>query len=762
MFPGAALSSRTVTAIFFASGATSLVYQVIWVRWLGLIFGNTTASITIVLAAFMGGLAMGSALAGRRLAKVSRPLRAYAICEAGIGAFAVVFPLLLRMVDGVYAGLVGEEVSSTTTLVVKSVLAFALLCIPTALMGATLPLLTEHFRRYPDNGMSWKIGVLYGANTLGAAFGVLFAGFVAIELLGVLWTTLCAAMCNGVIAWIASTRSSTAVTDGGQPSPAPIVSTEARVVTTLLAATGALALAGEILWTRTLSTFLGTSTYAFSTIVCTYLVGVGAGSWIMSLFVSRFRDPRLVLIVVVMLAGCWQFGAQTLFRTLWMFDLDRGVPLPIPTILGFYLGFATLLVPLAFLSGACFPLATRILAPSGSNADGELVSRAYAASTWGSVIGSFIAGFVLAPMLDFEPALQMVAVGYLVVAALAALIFRRWIERRPTGLVVVTAVLAALGLVRSLFAPGFVEQVKASRPDAPVLMHRPGLQGVTSVIKIDDTPSLFVNHHGMTVKVTDTKNMAHVPMLLHESPASTLVICFGMGTTYRSALSHGGDVTVVELVQGVVDAFPFFYDDAPRVLENPRGRIIVSDGRHVLQSTDQQFDVITIDPPPPIDGEGVNNLYSQDFAELARSRLKEGGLFAHWIPVPGSRAGVDDRQSFEMLVETFRSVFPHVYALMGHNRIGLHLIGSMTPIDTTPDVIGRRLEARPAARQDLNELTTLSPGFFSSGQHLPAPTPDVLITTDDRPLLEYYLWRSLTNGIQKVLPGHLWAGTTPE
>jgi len=375
------LPGRAVTAVFFASGATSLVYQVIWVRWLGLVFGNTTASITVVLAAFMGGLALGSSFAGRRVRDVSRPLRVYAACEAGIGAFAVAFPLLLRVIDAVYSTIVGDDVNSTSTLAIKSVLAFLLLCVPTALMGATLPLLTEHFKRHPVEGDAWRIGILYGANTIGAAFGVVFAGFVAIELLGVLWTTLAAAACNFLIAWLASRRSPSEVQSAeGLTTSAPVTTSEARVVTAALAATGGLALAGEILWTRTLSTFLGTSTYAFSTIVCTYLVGVGAGSSIMSMFVTRLRQPLRVLLIVIVSAGLWQFAALWLFRSLWMFDLERGVPLPVPIILG------ALLLPLALLSGACFPLATQILARTGQDADGALVSRAYTANTWGSVV----------------------------------------------------------------------------------------------------------------------------------------------------------------------------------------------------------------------------------------------------------------------------------------------------------------------------------------------------------------------------------------
>jgi hypothetical protein len=303
----------------------------------------------------------------------------------------------------------------------------------------------------------------------------------------------------------------------------------------------------------------------------------------------------------------------------------------------------------------------------------------------------------------------------------------------------------------------FREQAKLAFPQYPVLMHEPGLQGVTTVIDLRGEASLFVNHHGMTVKVSDTKNMADLPMLLHDDPQVALVICFGMGTTYRSALSHGrGSVTVVELVGGDVDAFPFFDKDAAQVLANPKGRIGVTDGRHFLKSTRQQFDIITIDPPPPIDGEGVNHLYSRDFIELARSKLKPGGAFAHWIPYPGTQAGVDDQQTFQMLIATVHAVFPHVYALKGMNKIGLHVVGSDVPLDASESSIVRRLGERPGVLVDMNELDSQPTSFFAGGTSLTTVPAGALILTDDRPYPEFYLLRNISNAAPKVLSGHLW------
>jgi spermidine synthase len=252
---------------------------------------------------------------------------------------------------------------------------------------------------------------------------------------------------------------------------------------------------------------------------------------------------------------------------------------------------------------------------------------------------------------------------------------------------------------------------------------------------------LLINGRGMTRKITDTKMMAHVPMLLHPKPEKTLVICFGMGTTYRSAIAYEGHVTVVELVQEVYDAFDFFYGDAQRVRDYQKGNMITNDGRIFLKLTQEMYDIITIDPPPPIDGAGVNNLYSQDFAELAKSRLAPGGIMAHWIPFPGSKAGVDDRRTFFMLVYTFARVFPYTYAVPGWHNVGLHIIGSLQPLKIDTESIGLRMK-KPSVLKDIREWDPVTSAYFGRLRLL--KMPDILppAVTDDRPLLEFNLLRT--------------------
>lgn len=760
------IRSRAIYAVFFCSGASALVYQVLWARRLSLAFGSTTASNAVVLGAFMAGLALGSRVVGRRLPAIARPLRAYALVELGIGVFAVTFPLWSRLAELAFAAVVTPDTPSTFALGVRAVLSFALLLAPTVLMGATLPLLTEFFRRHPRASRGWKVGALYAANTFGAAVGVAVTALVLIELVGMLATTVAAALLNAAIAAFAWRLSRGETATAGEPIATATVASstmlgQARFAIAVLAVTGALALGAEVLWMRTLQTFLGTSTYAFSTIVFVFLVGIAAGSAVVSRFVDRVRDATGVLLALVAGMGCWIAVAVALFQVLaGGADVARGQPLSLLTIFGLYARVGLLLLPLAFASGACFPLATRVIEPTERDAHGALIARAYAWNTWGAVAGSLGAGFVIAPLLDYFGALHVLTFCYLAGAAGLALvqtIGHAEHRRRRAGLAVGCL---ALGVALGAWLhsrPSYAERV-AARQGREVVMHRPGVQAVTTVVRkpgVALASSLFVNGQGMTVKVTDTKMMAHFPLLLHPDPQDTLVICFGMGTTFRSALSYGGKVTVVEIVEGVADAFPHFYADAATVLANPRGRIVIDDGRTFLTTTEQRFDVITLDPPPPIDGAGVNNLYSRDFAELARSRLKPHGIVAHWIPFVGKGAGVDDQRTFEMLVQTFAGAFSHVYALVGINGVGLHLIGSLEPLDTSVATIERRLATADVAA-DLREFQAVPAEYFGGIAEIAASNEDELIITDDLPLLEFYLVRTALTGGKKTLTHHLW------
>lgn len=748
-----------VYTLFTASGAAGLIYQVIWARWLGLVFGNTTVSVSIVLSSFMIGLALGSWLIGRRLHLTGDPMRMYAYLELGIGAFAICFPILTEAVECLFMVIVNADSPAVVSLGVRAILAFSLLSVPTTCMGATLPLLTDYFRRNPLPGRSWKVGMLYAANTLGAALGTVLAGFFLIELIGVTATTRVAAVLNITVALIGF-KYSGKQTVLHAPATASYLSLDGpgKIALAVLTASGAAALASEVLWTRALETIVGNSTYAFSMILVVYLTGIALGSWIMALFVSRIKKTAFWLVSMQAGMGLWTLAAVS------MVDLIRasifdGSPHVI-TVFAYLLNCIKamcLIAPLALLSGACFPLATRIIEPDSDDARGSLIARAYAWNTIGAVFGSAMAGFAIAPVMDFFQSLHFLSVLYGLIALIAYLALNRHQcgipVKNPAAMAycVLLALLIFTGAYRVAGDSHFVGHFHNRYPDRQVVYHKPGLQGITTVVKNRDEKlanRLLVNGMGMTTKITDTKMMAHLPMLVHPQPEDTLVICFGMGTTFRSAISHKGTVTAVELIEEVYEAFPFFYDDADRVLNYSRGKLITNDGRNFLKLTRQQFDVITIDPPPPIDAAGVTNLYSKDFLELARSRLKDGGIMAHWIPLPERSAGVDDWYSFNMLLATFKEVNPFCYILPAWNNVGVHVLGSSRPIEFAPERLKEKL-AIPSVSKDISEWDTIPPDYFNKLTAIDLSRYRGLIVTDDRPFLEFNLLRYFKDGTKK-------------
>jgi spermidine synthase len=756
-------SRRAILLLFTLSGGAGLVYQVIWARQLGLVFGNTTTSISIVLGAFMAGLGLGAAVAGRVVARLRDPMRWYALFEGGIGAYALAFAPLVRGAESLYPAFFSETTGIATLTAVRVAAAFALLLVPTTLMGATLPLVTEYLHRLAIARSDWNAGRLYGANTFGAALGSFAAGFVLIEWIGIAATTRIAAGLNfavmAIALWLAARAGAHArAARSAAAGPAPRAGRAGLAILAVFAGSGALALAGEVVWTRALTLLLGSSTYAFSAILIVYLVGIALGSWALSGRVRALADPAGLLPVLVLGIAIWHVAAVGVVPWLYrLHDLLFAESLlralgALLAIGSFGAAVLTLILPPALLSGALFPLITRLV--GGVEGDrGEPVARAYLWNTLGSIGGSLLAGFVLAPLWLHFHAIQVLAL-FAAGLALGALGAVGWRERPARaalvgGLALATGAASALGLSRPDL---FVALVAERRPEFRVLHHESGLQGITSVLVNPELPnrsaSLLVDGTGMTAKLFATKAMAHLPLIAHGDAEQTLVVCLGMGTTFRSALAHGGHVEVVELVPGVMDAMRFFYADADAVAANDRGRVIVNDGRNHLLLTRRRYDVITVDPPPPIERAGVNHLYSSEFLALVREHLAEGGVAAHWVPRSVPRGGVREDDTLRMLIATFLDAFPHVRLLRSADGIGVHMLGSEQPITLDAGRVAAALGDEAVAR-DLREFPWAQPSPADLVAEIPVLRADyegAPRLSDDRPLLEFHLLRDLAAG----------------
>jgi predicted membrane-bound spermidine synthase len=726
---------RVLFVLFFASGFCGLLYQVVWVRLAFASFGIVTPVLSVVISVFMLGLAVGSWLGGsvaNRLASTRfSAAYLYAAVELGIGVGAFVVPALFQA-GARWLSNLGEADSTTYLTASGVVIAVAILpwCV---FMGATYPAMMG-FVRERESDASRSFSFLYLANVMGATFGALVTAVVLVEVLGFRHTLWVAGCTNAAIAvagcWLArgavkqpaaGDEDSPARSEAARPAPTvtdgPITDGAPRQVPwahTMLFATGLISLAMEVVWTRTFTPILGTQVYSFAALLVVYLVATWFGSQWYRRDIRRDRvlgTGQLLAIATVVAFLPVLMNDPRLFHGTRTRMLVMGASLfPLCAVLGY-------LTPrLVDLTGAGHP---------------RLAGRAYALNVLGCIIGPLLASYVLLPWLGAKLSLILLA------APLAVFAWRYRRETAPAWRLGVptSALLAVIALLACVTheAPSTGEDRSEVRRDyaATVISTGEGMHR-----------RLLVNGVGITELTPITKYIAHLPLgSLEHQPQSGLVICFGMGTTYRSLLAWGIDTTAVELVPSVRDAFGYYHADATEVMANPLGRVVIDDGRRFLDRTDEKWDVIVIDPPPPIEAAGSSLLYSREFHEAVRRHLKPGGIFQSWSPVT-------EPTIEQAIARSLCEVFPYVRLYDSVEGWGRHYLASMTDwrTPTAAEFVARLPEH---ARADLAEWNSdpLADARKMLGAEVPAATmlnadPSITIT-DDRPLNEYYLLRRL-------------------
>lgn len=709
-----------------------------------LIFGSTTHSVVAVVSAFMAGLAIGSYSAPKVFKRHTHLLRLYGLLELGIGMSALLTLFLFPVVSHVYTFIYQVGVGPQLLLVSKFILTFVVLLPATTFMGATLPLLvavvTGGLRRVPSRTVS----ILYAVNTLGAFVGVLVTGFVLIETLGLMKTLILAASINILIGfciflfqrWKLLHKNTKVIrddslSDSTQNITVSYTSDRVKLALFIFTFSGMLSMAYEIAWMRQLTPITGTYIYAFSFILALILLGIAIGSFI-ARFADRIARPLTLMSMCQLGIGLGAFGSVVASSSL--------------------VNFSTLstqllvLLPATISMGIVFPIITNLAKYQDMS---QFVGTSYALNTIGSMVGPFLAAFLLLPKLGATNTILFLSVINLLFAILLA--YREQQQRYRTvqssimilsaSIIVVIAMLASgrngllreksLALHLAKFAKGGYAYFYKEDETAAVL----GYKNSTG-----SDYGLLVDGVGMSVLVDETKLMAHLPLLLHPNPKDILVIAFGMGTTFRSALTHNVNVDAVELVPSVPDAFPIFFSDAALVRSNPKGHVIINDGRNYIRMTNKMYDVITIDPPPPVNSAGTTVLYSREFYEQSLRKLNNGGIVFQWF-FYGTR--VDD---FQMLIKSFINVFPYVAVFKSPRGIGIYALGSNKPIVVDKDHFAEVLQKTPAVMKDLNEW-----GYWNADNlvSLYAGDKEVLKkfagnanpVTDDHPRTEYFFLR---------------------
>lgn len=650
---------------FVASGAASLVDQVVWLRYLGLIFGNTTWAAATLLAVFLGGLGLGALLIGRFGDRLRRPLVAYAVFEVAIALLAVASPQLLGWIDHAYVAVYRAWGNQPWLFAAgRAALAAAFLLPPTLLMGATLPLVLRG--ALPARARVGRAtALLYGANTAGAVAGTALSGFVLVPTIGLRAALLVAAALNLLAALGALAVSREVPAAAPDPAAAPPPRRRQSWLLALFFAMGATSLAYEVLWTRALVFYLGSSVYAFSLMLLLVLLGIALGSLLVAPWADRLRAPLLALAVVELALAGWAPVQVLLFGRL--NDMLAGAATALSP--GSFLGVAAaqllavlpLLLPPTILMGMSFPLAVRAL-HSDPRLLGSDVGRVYGWNTLGSVCGSLAAGFALIPALGTQRALIAVAVAN----ALLALALAWRLPSRP--LRVAAAAAPALLLLAALLLPRDLVILAAGmfRHDQPGdLVHfREDAQATVTIRRLPSAtgPFLSLELNGVNVAGTSPdlyaiqKLQGHLPLLLAREPRAVAHIGFGSGGTAWAVSRHPvEDILVVEISPQVLAASDRYFAPINHgVLADPRVRVEINDGRNFLLATTESFDAVLSDSIHPRYA-GNGSLYTEEYFALLRDRLRPGGVASMWLPMYSLSP-----RNFAMILRAFETAFPHV------------------------------------------------------------------------------------------------------
>lgn len=719
----------------FLSGALGLVYEIAWIRKASLVFGTASFALSTVLAVFFGGLALGSWLFGGLSARVARPLRLYGLLEAGIGVLALASPLAFRAVDGVYGWLYPAIYESFGLLSAVRLLGIAGVLLPPAvLMGGTLPLFCAQFVRN-ELGIARWVGLLYATNTFGAVLGCVACGFWLIPRLGVDASIRLAAVANlGIGLLMASLPMPSlppAGERGGAAGPRAAHPSRGAILPVLFFATGWVALANEVLWSRHLSLIFHNTVYTYTITLTVILAGIVVGSLAGAPLFDRLRRRALVFGTAQVVTGILVASVLRLPPSFWERRSDlEGLAAQVG------IAFAVLFAP-ALLSGLSFPLAIRMAVNDPARA-GEGVGRMAALNTAGGIAGSLATGFLILPALGLSKTLTVVSGASVAIGVASWLFLDPTLGRRTAGLLAASALALWLAIPFALGTRLPQDYLARGRP---LLAFREGLGANLAVVRDQGVETLEIDRlwQGERRK-THQVMAAHVPMLLAPRAERVLVVGLGPGqTASRFLLYEIERLDCVEIERELLPLVRDYFDAA--WMDDPRVRFVVEDGRNFLTHTGERYDVISIEIGQ-VFRPRLAGFYTEDFYRQARERLREDGILAQFVPL-----GYFTPDQLRTVVQSFLTVFPQ--SLLWYNKSELLLVGTNGERLQLPEERLEHLERHAAVREDLafspwggtahwlNRREVFLGGFLLGPEGLRRLAGDAETYRDDRPWLEY-------------------------
>ena len=746
-------AAPALITIFFLSGASALIFETLWLRQAGLAVGNSVWATALVLASFMGGLALGNGLAARLGRRLRRPILAYAALEILIGVTGAALVWALPRTAPLLAPLFRLVLDHALVLnTLRTAVAFILLLLPTTAMGATLPLLVRALCAR-DSRFGLVLGHLYGWNTLGAVAGALAGEAFLIGRLGIMGTGLAAAGLDLVAAagavivsrYLVAERTAAAPAGRG-PAEATAVrlSSLARRVLTAAFLTGAILLALEVVWFRFMSMFTVSTSAVQAALLAIVLLGIGPGGLAAARWLRVNPEATRYLAPLALTSGVLTLATYIGFGSAGADDLVQ--PFEWRQILS---GAARLMLPVSFLSGVVFTLL-------GEAANREIGAATRSAglltmvNTIGAMLGSLAAGFLLLPSLGMERSFFLLALGYGLVALVVprpplASASRAWrmVSAVALGLFVLHTALFPFGLMRRRYFAALEQRFGSD--GAKLVSLREGLSQTIFVLRKDFadlgspayyrlcTDSFFMSATGPFAR-RYMKLFVYWPVAVHPEPRSALLISYGTGMTAK-ALTDTSELERIDIVDTSRDILELseiiFPDPRARPLADPRVRVHVEDGRHFLQTSDRRYDIVTAEPPPPQIA-GVVSLYTREYFQLVHDRLERGGIVTYWLPVDAV-----NETGMSSLLRGFCDVFEDCSLWQGDglNWMMVGTRGARSPVSLERFT---RQWRDPRVRDELaavgfEQPVQLGAQFIAGPEHLQQLTRGVAPLVDDRP-----------------------------
>jgi spermidine synthase len=742
-------------AVLFFSGVSALIYQIVWIRKFGLVFGVDVFTMATVLSAFMGGLAIGSLIFGRLVDKVKSPLRLFMLLEFGIGLFAILFPFTFRGLINLYTPIIQKfGLSSYSGQVVKFLFSFVYLLIPTILMGGTLPVIFKFFVRQLGN-LGWHVSNLFAINNLGAVIGCFFAGFILIKTFG-LTTSLHIAACinfiNAVAVFIifksisgqtvvaGNSDNVTNSADESNKLPKPLL----RIVLWVFAIEGFTTLAFEVIWTRI---FIGFSydktTYFYSVIVLGFIFGLSLGSFVISRRVDKSKNLVTMLAILEILIGLISLALLIMFsRISLILNLHRTVFDPWLKIIGKeYLIFFLILIIPATLTGMIYPIVSKLYADNIEKL-GKRMGMVGFLDTIGSVLGSFVAGFILIPVLGVVMSFITVVVLNVILGALLISANHLLNEKLKIILLSVTVILSSALFLKAP-AKKYFSWWDKSRYEIwtnfveRILFYYEGVDATVTLRQYHNYVGLNINGHNTAyTSVKDqivNRMLGYVPYMVNAHPKRALIIGFGLGFTVESLVQPDIDtVDVAEISPGVIKSGLTMNSWNDDVLRHPKVHTYIEDGRELLFRSKIKYDIITSNAIHP---RLSNNIYTEDFYKLCRDKMNKGGIMCQWAPPNW----LNERE-FKAQVKAFINAF-NFSQLWYINEYTIILIGSSEPINIDYQLICERFKTEKV-KSDLKNIEMTEPCEFVSQfsmekKELMEYCKDTPSNTDDWPMIEF-------------------------